>query len=213
MASSRYSCNCRPRKDRNRESSSSPCQWTTSRYWVPKLVWSIDGSQTVDNDRIDPGSNQRLQTEQSRIVGDYMLLDIAIEGIPATSLIDTGSQVTTLSEKFFKQHLMDQGVTVGPITWLKLTAANGLDVPFSGCVEVNLNISGITIHTVALLVPREPLPGVPCLLEMNTIRQCNRELFQSQDPACQQQFSQNPHHAVLLQVIHQVREDNDQDPE
>ncbi len=77
---------------------------------------------------------------RSQIVTDYFLLD-------------TGSQVSTITEHFFKEHLAgeekDMLYTTG---WLKITAANGLDIPYLGYLELTVETMGITLPECVFLV-------------------------------------------------------------
>ncbi|KAJ8024914.1 ADP-ribosylation factor-like protein 5B [Holothuria leucospilota] len=104
-----------------------------------------------------------------------MITKIGIEGQMVSCVVDTGSQVTTISEAYFKEHL--QPKDNWSLNWLRVTGANHLTVPFNGCVALKLDISGVHIEVIALIVPKEPAKGIPCLLGMNAIKLCKTELF------------------------------------
>ena len=60
-------------------------------------------------------------------------------GVTIPCLLDTGSMVTTIPERLFHQHF-DTGVSV-PLqqcNWLQLRAANGLDIPYLGYLELDV---------------------------------------------------------------------------
>ncbi|PIK45095.1 hypothetical protein BSL78_18048 [Apostichopus japonicus] len=114
---------------------------------------------------------------KARLVGDYLTIDIIIDGVRTTCLIDTGSQVTTISEDFFNRQLTRRDVQKEPLHWLKLTAANGLAVPFLRGAEMSVEVAGVNLEVFALIVQNEPIQGVPCLLGMNVISQCQEILF------------------------------------
>ena len=64
---------------------------------------------------------------------------LIINGIPCQGLVDTGSQVTTISEYFVKQYLPD--VEVFPLNDLiQVTGAADTVVPYHGFVEVDITI-------------------------------------------------------------------------
>ena len=86
-------------------------------------------------------------------------------------LVDTGSQVTTIVESWFKSYLRDRVVKN---TYLfKLTAANGQDIPTIGCCTVNIEINGIILNDVIVIIVKDKRinPGQPpCLIGMNVLR-------------------------------------------
>lgn len=61
--------------------------------------------------------NQRDKL-QEKVVGDYIVADILIEGQAASCIMDTWSQVTTISERYFQGHLADQVSSTDPLKWL-----------------------------------------------------------------------------------------------
>ena len=101
-------------------------------------------------------------------------------------LLDTGSMVTTITETFFKQYFQSQGVEqLQQCKWLQLKAANGLDIPYVGYVELDVNVLGKTLPKMGVLVVKDSPDSfsqqqkckVPGLLGMNIIRSCYHELF------------------------------------
>lgn len=62
-----------------------------------------------------------------RAVGECRTVDMNIGGVGVTYLVDTGSNVSTITEGFFREHLSGDDEDLLPTdTWLKITAANGL---------------------------------------------------------------------------------------
>ena len=73
----------------------------------------------------------------NRIVGEANEEMATVNGVPCKSLIDTGSQVTTISESFHKKHLSD--VPIKPLSdFLTIEGAGGQDVPFLGYIALEL---------------------------------------------------------------------------
>lgn len=103
-------------------------------------------------------------------------------GVKVPCLIDTGSMVSTVTESFFRQHFEPWGQErLKSCNWLQLRAANGLDIPFLGYLELNVELCGKLISQCGILVVRDP-PGdvslqVPGVMGMNVIRKCYQELF------------------------------------
>ena len=82
-------------------------------------------------------------------------VEVLFQGIPINCLIDTGSQVTTITESFFRRlsycNLLDVG------NWIRVTGANDLAVPCLGYIEVEIRISGILVPQVGVLVVKDPV--------------------------------------------------------
>lgn len=73
-------------------------------------------------------------------------------------LLDTGSQVTTVSQSFYENHLSN--LDIHPLNeLLEVEAANGQTVPYSGYIKVDITFPKycfgfeITVSTLALVVP------------------------------------------------------------
>ena len=86
----------------------------------------------------------------SRLIGKSNTSPIYINGELITSLLDTGSQISFISEKF----CTEKGYDIQPIEKLiNFKGANGLDIEYSGFIEVNLQIPGKSFnHDILLLV-------------------------------------------------------------
>lgn len=116
-------------------------------------------------------------------------------GTPARCLLDTGTQVSTISESFFRDHLMGREEDVFPTSkWLKLTAANSLPIPYLGYTELDVETIGLSIPECGFLVVKDlPQEGsteegeaaksqlmhsvqvrVPGLIGMNIIKGCKQ---------------------------------------
>ena len=71
------------------------------------------------------------------MIGDENIADVTVCCVPCKALIDTGSQITSLSQDFVNRHLTDH--EVHPLSDLvKITGAGGNVLPFSGFVEIDL---------------------------------------------------------------------------
>ena len=71
-----------------------------------------------------------------KLVGQMNEGTAIINGCKTNALIDTGSQVTTISKGFYDQHLTD--CDIHPVETLKVVGAGGKYVPFLGYVSVIL---------------------------------------------------------------------------
>ena len=81
-----------------------------------------------------------------RAVGECKTVEVKLWGVTVSGLLDTGSMVSIISEGFFKEHLSEKGEDIlTAFEWLKITAGNGLDLPYMGYVEIDVEAMGLTI--------------------------------------------------------------------
>ncbi|VDI56998.1 Hypothetical predicted protein [Mytilus galloprovincialis] len=91
----------------------------------------------------------------NNVTGKCPEIDILIENQPVRSLIDTGSQVSTISETFFNSLLEKKPVLYDITKWMKVTGANDLPIPYVGYIEVDINIINTCIPKVGMLVVKD----------------------------------------------------------
>lgn len=130
------------------------------------------------------GSNavQGELPDASKLVSSCPHLKVDMGGVNVPCLVDTGSMVSTVTESFFRQHFEPWGQErLKSCNWLQLRAANGLDIPFLGYLELDVELCGKLISQCGVLVVRDP-PGdaslqVPGVMGMNVIQKCYHKLF------------------------------------
>ncbi|KAK7500501.1 hypothetical protein BaRGS_00008408, partial [Batillaria attramentaria] len=114
-------------------------------------------------------------------------------GVSTCALIDTGSQVTTVTESFYCQYLKGSS-NIQPTQFLTLRAANGLEVPYVGIVVVDLVVCGQTLEAVPVLVTKDcgnpEKLRVPVLLGMNVLQRITGVLASSDFPPVLQPLMQ-----------------------
>lgn len=122
-----------------------------------------------------------LLNQREHLVGQCPVVDVMIQGVKTACLVDTGSQVTTLTESFFRKYFDADGTTVhAPIQKFNLVAANGLEIPYIGYIEADLNICGKVIPKRGILIVKDHgVPTCPGLIGMNVIKEC-REVIMAQ---------------------------------
>ncbi|KAK0150653.1 hypothetical protein N1851_008246 [Merluccius polli] len=119
-----------------------------------------------------------------QLVGKCPVLEVCMGGVMVPCLIDTGSMVTTVTESFFNRHfshLQKKGCN-----WLGLKAANGLDIPYTGYIELDIFVLGQRILGRGILIVRDPSgvtlqnrkAAAPGILGMNVLSECYRVLFE-----------------------------------
>lgn len=136
------------------------------------------------------GSNSGTLTKErflERAVGKCPEVEIHIGGVAVRCLLDTGSNVSTLTESFFKEHLHGEDKDMHCTTkWLKITAANRLPLPYLGYVELDIQVMGLTIPGCGFLVIRDPDDGAtdsapPAILGMNIAQRCKQLILSEFD--------------------------------
>ncbi len=75
-------------------------------------------------------------------------------------LLDTWSEVSTISESHFRQHFGVQKLKLSSTCWVKLTAANGLDIPVLGCLQANVECLGKVLPRKCIFVLTDTSPDV-----------------------------------------------------
>ena len=78
-----------------------------------------------------------------------------LEGVKLQCLLDSGSEVTTVTERFSMTFMQPKGKKLMNIdVWLRLRAANGLDIPYLG-YELDMEICGEVIPRVGALIVKD----------------------------------------------------------
>lgn len=100
--------------------------------------------------------------------------NIAVSMGGVSCLVDTGSMVSTVNESFFTQHFEPWGLDkLKSCNWLKLSAANGLAIPYVGYLELDVQLCGRVILKRGILGVRDPphsVHSVPGVLGINIIK-------------------------------------------
>lgn len=89
--------------------------------------------------------------------------------------------VSTITETCFRLRFEPWGQDrLRSCHWLQLRAANGLEIPYIGYLELDIELCGSTVPDCGVLVVRDPPGGgtdTPGILGMNVLGRCYRELF------------------------------------
>lgn len=87
-------------------------------------------------------------------------VNVSIDGVQVSCLVDIGSMVSTVTDNFFLQHFQSWGQErLQSCNWLTLRAANGLAIPYVGYLELDVDLCGISVPQCGVLVVKDP-PGV-----------------------------------------------------
>jgi len=98
---------------------------------------------------------------------------VVIDNIQTRALIDTGSCVSTISDRFYKQHLSH--LELQPVSHLlEIECADGNSLPYLGFISADMKVVGIpmdhTQHCLFLVVPESDYSkNIPVLLGTNIL--------------------------------------------
>jgi len=91
-----------------------------------------------------------------RAVGSCPETMVKLNGTSVQCLVDTGAQVSTITESFYKKHFLEEDL-VDVSNFIHVKAANGLDIPILGFVEFTLETFEMEFKNVGFLVVKDPL--------------------------------------------------------
>ena len=110
------------------------------------------------------------------LVGPSCESSVTVNSVPTTCLLDSGSQVTVISESFYRTHLAHLPLN-SLQTELQITGAGGQNVPFLGYIHVTVMLPedtiGVTdsVRTMAVICPdTQYSSNVPVIIGTNTFR-------------------------------------------
>ena len=100
-------------------------------------------------------------------------------------LLDTGAQVSTITESFFREHF-SQTDLVDVTAFISISGAQGLAIPYLGYVELPLSLLGHSFIKMGFLVVKDPTgtsiaekkKRVPGVIGSNILRDIRAKLQQ-----------------------------------
>ena len=100
-------------------------------------------------------------------------------------LLDTGAQVSTITESFFRRHLKEHAESIVDVSpYLRISAAQGLEIPYVGYIELPIAFLGHTFSAMGFLIVRDPVgitlmerkKAVPGVIGCNVFRDVRDQL-------------------------------------
>lgn len=98
------------------------------------------------------------------LVGNKCTANIKVSGVECNCLLDTGSQVTTVSTSFYNNHLSEHPIQ--PVDGLDVEGASGATVPYLGYIPLVLKFPKEFVET-------EPEVATLALVVPDTTRYCS----------------------------------------
>lgn len=118
-----------------------------------------------------PSSMMSRQDMYKRAVGGTWVVTCTLKGVDVDFIVDTGSRVTIMCESDLERIMGRVDQLVDTTSWLKLKAANDLDMPYIGYLEMDLTVFGQTLPKRGILIRRDSKTdgSRPGLLGMNIL--------------------------------------------
>lgn len=92
-----------------------------------------------------PQSDATKRNPDFKMTGDFPIVNVQVEDVDIRCLVDTGSQVTLLSEIVCNEFLKHKQVRGSEhLSWLTLRAANGLTIPYVGYIFADFQVCRVS---------------------------------------------------------------------
>ena len=148
-----------------------------------------------------------------KVAGKCPITNVHINGVPVTCLIDSSSEVTTMTESHFRQNFNE--VPMYECNWINLSAANGLSIPIQGIIVVDIAFQGSTFKDMYVLITKDSTnkqmkmkkEEVPGILGCNVIQHLYQQYsthtnVNEEFKPIQEQFQQ---YAIKAQEVQQLQ--------
>ena len=113
-------------------------------------IWKKKKKKEVTNQDVIINNGEFLK----KAVGVCPETIIDINGKKVRCLLDTGAEVSTMTKSFFKENFNE---TLADISdYVKITAANGLQIPFIGYYEPTIRIFDREVREAGFLIVKDP---------------------------------------------------------
>ena len=90
-----------------------------------------------------------------KAVGECPLAVVKIGNVEVKCLLDTGAQVSTLTESFFKDHIDKEVIDVS--AYLRISGANGMEIPYIGYIELTVEALDQRLANMGFLIVKNPI--------------------------------------------------------
>ncbi|GFN89078.1 Pol polyprotein [Plakobranchus ocellatus] len=121
-----------------------------------------------------------------RAVGECPVVQFDLLGVRLKAVVDTGSQVSNVTESYYLQHVEPRGRKMKRDLRPRLTAANGVELPYTGYLVATITIAKQVILERVFLVIKDPPRGTKrhCLLGMKVLKEITgwEGLWRAQGP-------------------------------
>ena len=113
--------------------------------------------KTTNACHLEPdGGRVKRWLHARRVVGECPDVEVSVGNTTLRCLLDTGAQVSTITESFYKEHLAHLE-TRDVSAYLTISGAQGLEIPYIGFIELTLRTLGHTFPNMGFLIVRDPI--------------------------------------------------------
>jgi hypothetical protein len=107
--------------------------------------------------------------KRNKLIGKCPHVKVKINGVEVLCLLDSGSEVSTITHSFYETYLKDTVEHLEDVkSWLKLKAGNGFEIPCVGLMEADVNLHGSDYTDIGILVVENPEDPETRSLKENT---------------------------------------------
>ena len=104
------------------------------------------------------------------VCGPQPFIDVKLDGIPTIALVDTGSQVSTVTLDFYEEFLATKSPIIQGSNMVKVFGITGHEVEYEGCALIGLEVEGNLMVVPFLVVPSTHASAKrPALLGTNAL--------------------------------------------
>ncbi|KAK3737241.1 hypothetical protein QZH41_010870 [Actinostola sp. cb2023] len=142
-----------------------------------RLCWLCDSPQHLkrncprNTDPYGPIATPKAQ-------GNCPEVRVRVGDVDVRCLIDTGAEVSTVTESFYKEHLAPGREVVDVTSYMTISASQGLEIPYIGYVELQLFALSHMFKGLGFLIVKDPVSTpiqarksrVPGVLGSNVLR-------------------------------------------
>lgn len=122
----------------------------------------------------------------AQAIGDCPEVRVRVDDVDVRCLIDTGAEVSTVTESFYMEHLAPGREVVDVTSYIKISASQGLEIPYIGYVELQLSALSHTFDGLGFLIVKDPVSipihvrktRVPGVIGSNVLRDMRKRLIQ-----------------------------------
>ena len=104
---------------------------------------------------------RRKEEVFGRAVGKSPEVLVSIHGHTVQVILDTGSEVTVLPETIYSELATGKPGLQDVSKWLKVYGANGVEVPYIGYTELDIDLLGVQLLGAGVLISQSPAQGSP----------------------------------------------------
>jgi len=121
-----------------------------------------------------------MYSECKKLIGECPEIDAMFGNAPVRCLIDSGSQVTTITETYYNVYFKDKVHTDS--TWISLNGSHGLTIPTVGIFRTSVRIQASEFPDIYVIVVQDPVSiavqkrkeAVPGIIGCNLIHQASQ---------------------------------------